>query len=451
MSKFKLSYYTIITDVLDESIQNPIRIIYSTLSGQAITISDSIVQNLINEKFENISNQTLLKLIEFEFIVPHDYEEFPRIIKQNKLSLDDNNVLGVTMQPGANCQLGCHYCGQVHSKNYLSDSLYDSLLTRITHNLSNKNYKSLYVTWYGGEPLMALKQIRDLSSRFKSLADSKGIGYEAGMISNGLSMKNDIFEELVVKHNLRFFQITIDGMAENHDKRRITKTGEKTFDIIFKHVVQMVNNPIYSEYNCLINIRINIDSTNYESVLPFLNLLHENNLQGKVRVQFAPIANWGGNNAGEASLTREDFAVIEIDWLMHAIKLGFNFELIPTRSYQTCMVIDKDQEVYDAYGNIYPCWEFPYTPSYEKGEFLIGNIQKPYETFNENAITRNWYDEVQEGNTWCLKCKFFPVCGGSCPKQWYEGTPPCPSYKVNMEDKLVLQYMIDKNKFKEVF
>lgn len=76
MSKFKLSYYTIITDVLDESIQNPIRIIYSTLSGQAITISDSIVQNLINEKFENISNQTLLKLIEFEFIVPHDYEEF---------------------------------------------------------------------------------------------------------------------------------------------------------------------------------------------------------------------------------------------------------------------------------------------------------------------------------------------------------------------------------------
>lgn len=451
MSKFKLSHYTIITDILDENVKIPKRIIFSALSGQALTISDIIVQQLLLGNFNDISKKTLLQLIDFEFVVPENYERYNQIVAQNKISTQDNNVLGVTMQPSANCQLGCHYCGQVHTKKNITKDLYNNLIDRVTHNLNNKNFKSIYVTWYGGEPLMALNQIRELTHKFKELVNTKNLGYEAGMITNGLSLKNKIFTELVSEHNLTFFQITIDGMAEHHDKRRITKSGEKTFDIMLKNIFNMVANPLYKEKNCRLNLRINIDSTNYESVIPFLNLLADNNLQDKISVQFAPVANWGGNKAGEVSLTKEDFAVIEIDWLMHAIKLGFNFNLIPSRNYQTCMVVDKDQEVYDANGNIYPCWEFPYTPAYEKGNYVIGNLKNPYSTYNENVITRNWYNDVEEEKNFCLKCKFLPLCGGACPKEWHEGTPPCPSYTMNIEDKLVLQYMLDKNKFKELF
>jgi uncharacterized protein len=33
---------------------------------------------------------------------------------------------------------------------------------------------------------------------------------------------------------------------------------------------------------------------------------------------------------------------------------------------------------------------------------------------------------------------FLPVCGGSCPKHWGEGDPPCPSYKFNIQQRLDL-------------
>ncbi len=451
MSKFKLSYYTIITDLLDETAENPKRIIYSTRSGRALTISDAIVQKVQNNDFAKIPGDTLFQLIEMEFIVDANENEFLETLSQNKVAEKDSKVLGITMQAGANCQLGCHYCGQVHVKHNISESLYESLINRVRHNLGNKSYEGLYVTWYGGEPLTAYKQIRELTHKFKELATQKDIFYEAGMITNGLSLKQNIYEELVLKYDLKYFQITIDGTKEHHDKRRITKKGEETYDIIFKNILDITSSKVFSEKKTTINIRINIDSTNYESVIPFLNILDSHKLQDKIVIQFAPISDWGGNKAGEASLSMEDFAVIEIDWLIHAIKLGFNFNLIPERAHSMCMVTDKDQEVYDAYGNIYPCWEFPYTPTYSKGNALIGNVTKPYDTYNEHATTRDWWDEVAEGNTWCLKCKFFPVCGGSCPKSWHEGTPPCPPFKSNMEDRLVMQYMMDKNKFKEVF
>lgn len=450
MSDYKLSYYTIITDVVNENSPDPKRILYSTRTGLAITIKDEILEKVKQEKFESISNDVLMNLIESEFIVPKMENEFDEVMIQNRISLDDNTTLGITMQPGANCQLGCHYCGQVHTKKAMSEDMYPQLLKRIESNLKNKNYNHLSVTWYGGEPLMAYKQIRELTNEFSELAKTKNLAYSAGMITNGLSLKINIFEELVTKYHLNFFQITIDGTKEHHDTRRITKEGASTFDIIFKNVVAITAHPLYKEKGVVINIRINIDQTNYQSVIPLLEILVEHNLQKLVKVQFAPITDWGGNDAAKNSLSKEDFAVIEIDWLMFAIKHDFHFDLLPTRILQTCMVVDHDQEVYDANGNIYPCWEFPYTPTYEGGEYLIGNISNHESSYNTKAITRDWYDDLEKGTTWCKTCQFLPACGGSCPKSWYEGTPACPTFKYNMEDRLTLQYIVDSNKFKEL-
>jgi len=115
------------------------------------------------------------------------------------------------------------------------------------------------------------------------------------------------------------------------------------------------------------------------------------------------------------------------------------------------MVVHQKSEVYDAYGNIYPCWEFPYTPFYEQEEYLIGNVKLPAETYNTHAKTRDWHEDIKDPNIWCSKCKFFPVCGGACPKSWYEGQPACPSFKYNIEDRLFLAYYLQNNSTKSIF
>ncbi|MFP3577786.1 hypothetical protein, partial [Brevibacillus sp. SIMBA_040] len=87
-----------------------------------------------------------------------------------------------------------------------------------------------------------------------------------------------------------------------------------------------------------------------------------NNLQGKVSMCFATIGDVGGNDAGKDSLSKDFFAQKEIDWLFKCYENNIDVgAILPKRSYSVCMVENKDSEVWDAFGNIYACWEFPYS------------------------------------------------------------------------------------------
>ncbi len=166
-----------------------------------------------------------------------------------------------------------------------------------------------------------------------------------------------------------------------------------------------------------------------------------------VTIDFCPIVNWGDNNAEANSLSTDEFASKEIDWTLYAIKSGFKYRtVIPSRSTAPCMVVNEDAEVYDANGNIYPCYEFPYTPKYETDEYKIGNLMFPEETYNPNAVTRNWNNDITKNISHCPTCKLFPVCGGGCPKRWYNKEIGCPSFKLNIQDRLVLEYIIKESK-----
>lgn len=452
MENYKLSNYTVITDIINENELVPKQIIYSTRSGRAAVVNSSVIRNIQSCSFDGIPEDVLLELFSMDMIVPFDEIEFERVMEQNRLHLNDQKVLSITMQPGANCQLGCHYCGQKHEKHYLSEDMYDKVVNRIGTNIKKGDgkYEILFITWYGGEPLMAYNQIRQLSPRFLEFTKQNGLGYMSNMITNGLSLKENIFTELVEVCKVNHFQITIDGTKENHDKRRITKSGESTYDIILQNIINCTNLPIFRSERCGLAIRMNIDHTNSDSILDFLHELASHNLQDKISLQFSPIVDWGDNNASEKSLNKTDFAEIEIDWFMEAHKLGFNYELVPARSYGPCMVVNPDSEVYDAYGNIYPCYEMPYTDAYKDPKFLIGNLKFDEATYNNDAFTRSWFNDVVQGKSTCRECRFFPVCGGGCPKQWLLGTPACPSFKFNMEDRLVLQYLLDHAKITEL-
>jgi len=450
MFNFKLSYYTVVTDCINEESNNPKRIIYSTRSGKSIVISERILHKITENDFTDIHDDILKTLLDGEFIVPEEDNEFADIMEQNRTFIQEPDIASFTIQPGANCQLGCHYCGQSHTKNYLSQHLYEKLIARVREITSRKQYRILSISWYGGEPLMALKQIRDLSPELIRIAEDNKLIYAASMITNGLSLKPEIFTELVQKYQIKSFQITIDGMKEHHDQRRITKTGEPTYDIIFENVKKCASLPLYKEEGCNIAVRCNIDKSNYESIMPFVEILTESGLKDKITMQFAPIVDWGDVLASKNSLKKEEFAEVEIDWLMQLLKAGYHTDLIPGRSYAPCMVVNPEAEVYDAFGNIFPCYEFPYTEKYQTSDHIVGNLANPAETYKYDVHTRSWFDDVEAGKSWCKKCKFFPVCGGGCPKQWLSGTPACPSFKFNMEDRLVLQYIVDKNKLEEV-
>jgi len=439
------SKYHLATDELSDYGMPQKRIIFSTRTATSILLDENIYNLLLENNFSIMDENIYKTLIEKEFIVSIEQDEFNYFVQENNKKKEKVNFLAITIQPSAYCQLGCYYCGQTHKKIYASKDLIERYIGRIEYLLRQKSniYNGIAITWYGGEPLTNYSAIEKTSEKLIEICKKSSFTYLSDMITNGTNLKSNLFEKLVKKCGIKNFQITIDGMPESHDKRRYFKSGKPTFDIIMQNIISVVNTETYINENCNINIRVNIDKTNYQYVEPFIDYIKKCSLAGKVSLYFAPIINFGGNDAGKDSLTAEFFAQKEIEWLLKCYEYGIAiFNILPKRTFYTCMAEKEDSEVWDALGNIYPCWEFPYTDTYGKDKNRIGNLFEPEETYSHNITVRDWNSLLISGKFDCDKCLLFPICAGKCPKMWLEGTPACPAFKINFKEKLLLDYYI---------
>jgi len=443
---FKLSFYTVFSKLTFSDIIKPC--IYSTRTGNTLFVDESHLQQIHNKEFKKLPSQLVEKLIKFKIIVPENENEFESCLEENKIFTSDSKVLSYTIQPTGQCQLGCGYCGQEHRNIVMSDKIIDSTFERIKSMALNGNYEGIDITWYGGEPLIASKQIHTLSDRLISFCKENNIEYTADIITNGLSINSiDKIKKLVINSKIKRYQITVDSFAEYHDKRRPLKKGGGSFEKIMSNIKMFVNDGIYTTEECKISLRMNIDKENSESIDSFIEFLASNDLQGKIDLSFSTVFDWGGNNADSNSFTPIDFSQLEINWMLKAKEFGFNFSnFLPKRSYEPCMVVDPNSEVYDAYGNIYSCYELPYTPKYEEAENLVGNVLVDnFLDINTDTPLRQWNSLIKNEGIGCSTCNFFPVCGGGCPKTWLEGNPACPSFKFNIDELIAMEYINEDN------
>jgi uncharacterized protein len=445
---YKLSYYLIVSDPLNQSGQ---LILFSTRTGQAINVSAKVYDLICSGNYEDLPDAILKTLLDNKILVDKNENELLTIISENKDAIADEETLYEVIQPSAMCQFGCPYCGQEHKRNYLSSDHYKNLITRIENKLKAKSYKNFYIGWFGGEPLMGLKQMREITILFEELAKKYNIPYASKIVTNGLSLKEGIFEELVTALKVNSIEITLDGTAEYHDKKRYLKEGGDTFDLIFKNLLKICNKEDFFDYKCNISIRCNVDRSNVNGVSPLIELLAHHKLQEKI-AYFYPIGiySWGGNDAQKASLTKEEFAELEIDWQLQMIQQGFAVGLLPGRVKKVCLSVSPTSEMYDAYGNIFNCTEVSYTSVYENTDYVLGNLKFPGDGTKVSRPLSNWNDEILENKFPCSTCKMLPVCGGACPKSWHEDMRACPPNKFNIKEKLALSYIASKLDLSEV-
>jgi len=445
----KLSKYIVVTDPIDLKGR---RILLSTRTSRNITITQGCLEYLQSGRTGEVPEKTLQKLKDIKAIVPDDEDELLTIVNENKYSInEDSSTLYEVMQPSANCQLGCYYCGQQHAKDQMDMSLIKKIEERIRSKASTGKFTSLFIGWFGAEPLMGLRQMRELTTVFKQIAADFNLGYGAKVVTNGLSLKESIFDELVRELAVKSIEVTLDGTEIYHDQHRYTKESGKSFSLIFQNLKNILKKPDFETLGCQITIRCNVDQNNFEGVTPLMELLKENNLHQKI-ANFYPIGiySWG-NDAHKKSLTKEEFAEKELVWLAQKVKNSFRVSsLIPTRIKKVCFTVSKHSEMYDSYGNIFDCSEVSYVPAYKESEYVLGNINKTSPTTKfKRSVLNDWNDTILTDKFPCHTCEMLPVCGGSCPKSWHEDMRACPTNKFNIKDKLMMSYVLNQPKKEE--
>lgn len=410
-------------------------IVFATRSGSVYRMPLQIWEALSRDDLSGLSEKELAELRRVEILVPLSENELHEIISRNRAAIQDNEHLNYVVQPTAKCQLGCAYCGQHHSARRLTSEDEVAIVRDVTQRLSQRRFNELNLCWFGGEPLVGLSNIRTLTPQLQRAADSAGCEYRASVITNGLAMTADVGKELVDELYVCSITVSLDGTERFHDLRRPTKTGHGTFNKIIRNIAHLVetigNRPIE------IKIRCNVDRENAVDVVPLLHQLHRLGIHERIRFYVSPIHAWG-NDAHLRSLDPAEFAKMEISWFWEMSKLGFTVGLIPSLQKVVCLAVQPTGVLVDPFGDLYNCTEVSLVPSYgDPNVYSLGKIMGG-ETSSKRNRLGDFNEKVEAGLYDCSSCRMLPVCGGACPKEWIEGRKPCPSAKINIEDRLLL-------------
>jgi uncharacterized protein len=388
--------------------------------------------DVLNEEDKSLINDMKLG----NFIIDNEIDELEQLKFRNKVGKFSSSSLGLTIAPTLNCNFKCPYCYETPQTHLMSQDTQKGLLEFIDKN--TRNVKRLSVTWYGGEPLIGIDIINKLSEDILKICSINHVEYSAYMVSNGYLVSESVINNM--KNNMiRGCQITLDGPPEVHDKRRILRNGNGTFEIIVDNIKKLINN------NINVSIRVNIDKTNVEQVEELLQILIKNNLNS-LSINFGQLTAYteACSSVSDHCLNTEEYSDEYKRMQKLLVKYGFpakDYPNYPGIKGNYCCADQINSFVIDPDGYMYKCWN-----SIGNAKEAVGNVVNLKEP-KSDWLMRNieWVStEPFEGK--CLKCKFLPICMGGCPYLKREKKEPvCEKWQYGFEDLLKYMYELQKN------
>lgn len=224
-----------------------------------------------------ITDERLINdLREGGFLVEDDYDEIKMLRMRLLSSRFNSSSFGMTLAPTSDCNFRCIYCYErdVLRPSYMKKDVQDAIVQELESRA--QNIRSFSVSWYGGEPLLALDIIRELSNRFIQICDEHNIVYSAGIITNGYLLTPDVVTELT-KYHVNFYQITIDGTRETHNKSRPLRNGNGTYDRIFENLQNCI------DLLPMVSLRINVSKNNVTAINDISDKICALGLEKKVK------------------------------------------------------------------------------------------------------------------------------------------------------------------------
>ncbi len=414
-------------------------IAYNSLSNAMAIVNNEKYKIYLEFEKNNIpigDEEFIKELKKGSFLIKDDLNEL-EIIRLNMFKKRFNtNSLNLIVAPTSDCNFRCIYCYEKDAIKctYMTQEIENHLL-KILESKS-KNLSSFSVSWYGGEPLLAIDTIERLSEKFIKICDENKIYYTSTIVTNGYNLTEKNFD-ILKKCKINSIQITIDGDAEIHDKRRFLKGGYPTFNKIISNICSLKDETIP------IILRINIDKYNFNKSENVLKVLSQRKLINRVFPFIAKVVNSNNCYDDENCLNCIEFCNYENIFNDLMIKYGYkkdNILKLPKRINSVCGCDKLESYVIDADGEMYKCWE-----DIGKKSISIGNIKNSNIILNKEYLEYIMFDPITDLE--CNQCKYLPVCMGGCAKLRLNKTKYiCDDKKFNFELRIknIAKYITTK-------
>lgn len=405
---------------------------FNTANARLCAISESLARSIEDPRVELTLGQ-LRALERAELVGSSDTGvAFGARLEQ---AAADERVRKFVLLPTPACNMGCDYCGQLHSGRSLKQGYADIVVPRISSVIESPETTEVHVNWFGGEPLLAMKEILLIAETLRPLAEKNAVIYRSQVTTNGSLFSPDLLEQLIVRAGVTRIDVTVDGPKDIHDASRKMKNGKSTYETILSNL-QWLMNQTWSA-SCQIAIRTNVTEESIPHVEELLNDLADRGLTGArgPMLQIAPVHQWG-DGLEARQLAIDKFAAAEIRWLALCADRDLNYFALPQLAPDPCSAGRLGTETIDHEGHLFDCVEYPLTP---RSRVLLSIGRRPPEGATlrpESDLTSSMpWREPSEGPQ-CQSCDLFPVCGGACALSRAKGQAHCPSMRHNFPERI---------------
>lgn len=372
-----------------------------------------------DEGFVNLSDELKNQLKHGRFIIEDDCDEILELRHALLSSRYSTNSFALTIAPTLGCNFDCIYCYENDHSDFtkLSKETQEKIVELVKYRI-NSGVKYVSITWYGGEPLLAVDVIEELTKNIYPLCEEAGVPYSSMAITNGYLLSRDIVMRLNDCH-ISSLQVTIDGPKHIHDKRRFLTGGQPTFDRIVSNLENAIDILPH------VSLRVNVDKDNYNHIDEVKKFFSRERLKEKISVYIAMVDALNGQYDEKDCVTIEKFAEMDIHFYDNPMAL------YPRLTANACGADSVEAFVIAPDGSLYKCWN-------DIGilELSVGNINDVRNTYPPRYYEYMMCDATADKK--CSGCNLLPICMGGCPHRRIDNSPiRCTKFKTAIDRYLL--------------
>ncbi len=334
-----------------------------------------------------------------------------------------SHAVGLTICPTMGCNFDCPYCFEDHVAGKMSAEVQDDVVALAGRMLDAAQVGNLYVTWFGGEPLLAPEIIESLSERLMALVKERGGTYTASIVSNGYLLTQEIVD-MLVRCKVDSSQITIDGLGAAHDATRHLAGGGPTFERIVANLRDL-------KLPFIVNVRHNVHESNIDEVDKLEEFIDNLAEESGNNLRYYPAPVTGSEVADERGK--------QVDLLcgssMSDISVREEAGRFAAGHGHYCGAHSIWAVGIDAKGNLQKCWEVVGNPQTSFGTAHDWDPANPLVSASKPdnlTMYLNTANPVPDEE--CRECVWLPTCVGGCPhKRLFRGRQ-CIAFKDHPED-----------------
>ncbi|MBR0219154.1 MAG: radical SAM protein [Clostridia bacterium] len=335
------------------------------------------------------------QLVTEHYLVPQNFDEYRSVNQLRKIlrSRDTSDIINrYVVLPTTYCNARCFYC---YESDYPRVHMTEETANRLVEYIDeHRKGKDVRLNWFGGEPLLGISRIDQISQGLKD----RDISFSSSMISNGYLFDDELIEKSVNLWKLQRIQITLDGTEEVYNR---VKAYVNVKDNPFQRVLRNID--LLSAKKVKVTIRLNVDFYNRENIHALIEELGHRYAENKYVSAYLNML-FSDQGYEPVHHTTDDVVRLlhitdEYNERLKELKIGTVGAEVPSLQANQCVADNPHAVVIQPDGSFCRCEHESIHDSYGSIDEGILDPQK----------IQMWKETIERSDD-CPRCSFFPSC-----------------------------------------